>query len=96
MRFILDYGVQLARGLPKEAERPVTACMVPDARCDDTTLPSHARHLTQSSDRVLHEMNDELCQGRVEGFVRKRQFLGRRASHGDLRVALLNRCNERF
>ena len=52
--FIFDFGVELARDLPKQAERPVFADgVIPDAGCDDTTLPSHARHLSQSSDRVL-------------------------------------------
>ena len=58
--------------------------------------PSHAAHLTQAGDRVLHEVHHELCQARVEGVVLKRQLLGGCTMHGDLRIALPNRGDERF
>jgi len=73
LRLILDLGIKLVRCLPEQAEWPLAATVIPNARCHDTTLARHARHLTKSHDGVCHEVNDELSQGRVEGLVWERQ-----------------------
>jgi hypothetical protein len=96
LRLILDLGIKLVRCLPEQAEWPLAATVIPNARCHDTTLARHARHLTKSHDGVCHEVNDELCQGGVERMISKRQLLRRSASHADPGVALLSCCNEGF
>ena len=82
-RLILDTGIELPRSLPKEAERPLTAGVIPDARRHDATVARDPRHLAKSLDGLCHEVNDELGQGRVEGLISKRQLLGRSVLHGD-------------
>ena len=49
--------------------------MIPDACRNDTTAPSDTRHLYQSFVRIWHEMDNELCESRVEGQGRERQLL---------------------
>ena len=50
LRLILDVGIKFARRLPKQAERPLAAGVIPNARCHDTMLARHACHLTKSHD----------------------------------------------
>ena len=76
VRFVLGAGIDLASGLPEQAERAALAGVVPDARGDDAAAPDDARHLGQPGDRIRHEMDDELGEGRVERPVRERQVLG--------------------
>lgn len=73
LRLILGVAIKLMRRLPKHAERPLAAGVIPNTRCDDTMLARHARHLLKSPDRLRHEVNDELCQGGVESLIAKRQ-----------------------
>ncbi len=94
--FVFDLGVELARRFPIHAERPLSTGMIPDAGCNDAMLASHARHLAQPGNRVCHEMNDELRQGRVERLVWKRQVLRRGTFHVDPGMALSSCGNERF
>jgi hypothetical protein len=88
LRLILHAGIKLARRLPEQAERPLAASVIPNARCHDTMLTRSARHLTKSHDGVCHKVNDELCQGGVKGLISKRQLLRTSASHADPGVAL--------
>src|SRR5437588_3191651 len=96
LRLVMDVAIELARRLPKHAERALAAGVIPNTRCDDAVLARHARHLAKSPDRVRHEVNDELCQGGVERLVSKRQLLRRSALHVDPGMALLSCRNERF
>ena len=48
--------------------------MVPHACCDHTTVARDARHLGQSAYRIVHEVDDELRQGRVELVVSEGQL----------------------
>ena len=74
----------------------MTTGVIPDARRDDTVPPGHAGHLGEPRDRVLHEVDDELREGRVERFARERQPLGGRLPDVDARVASPRRGNERL
>ena len=94
--FALEVGVELARRSPERADRPPAAGMIPDAGRDDPLPPRHAGHLAQARDRICHEVNDELGEGRVEGPVGKRQLFRRCASHVDAGMALANRRHERL
>jgi hypothetical protein len=96
LRLILGVAIELERSLPKHAERPLAAGVIPNTRCDDTMLARHARHLAKPPDRLRHEVNDELCQRGVERLVSKRQVLRRSALHADPGVALLSCRNKGF
>ena len=94
LRLILDTGIKLPRSLPEQAERPLTAGVIPNAGCHDAWVARDPRHLAESLDGLCHEVNDELGQGRVEGPISKRQLLGRSALHADAGVTLSSRRNE--
>ncbi len=96
LRLILDVRIQLPRRLPKQAERPLAASVIPNAGRHDTVLTHHARHFAKPPDGICHEVNDELCQRRVERLISKRELLRRGASHADPGVALSSCCNERL
>jgi hypothetical protein len=74
----------------------VAAAVVPHARGDHAIGTRHAFHLAQTRNGVGHEVDDELRQRSVEDVVRKRQILGRRAMHLDVRVSLAQRVHERL
>ncbi len=93
---IVDVGVELTRGVPEEPEGALAPTVIPDARRDDTIPPGHAGHLGQPRDRVLHEVDDELREGRVERVVREWQPLGWRLSNIDARMARPRRGDERL
>ncbi len=92
LRLILDVRIQLPRRLPKQAERPLAASVIPNAGRHDTVLTHHARHFAKPPDGICHEVNDELCQRRVERLISKRELLRRGASHADPGVALCREC----
>jgi hypothetical protein len=96
LRLILGVAIELKRRLPKHAERSLAAGVIPNTRCHDAVPARHTRHLAKASDRVRHEVNDELRQGGVERVVFKRQVLRRSALHVDSGVALLSCRNEGF
>jgi hypothetical protein len=94
--FVRNVGVERARRLPKCAERPLPAGMIPDTGRDNAPRACHARHLGQPGDSVSHEVNDELRQDRVEGPLRKGQVLSRRSYNVDAGKAFSSRANELF
>jgi hypothetical protein len=96
LRLIRDVAIKLTRCRPKHAQRPLTAGVIPNARCHHAMPARHARHLAKSHDRVCHEVNDELCQGGVERPILKGQVLRGSALHADPGVALLNCRHERL
>ena len=52
------------------------ASVVPDTGGDHAARPSDTSHLEQPGHRILHEMNDELGERRVETIHLERQILG--------------------
>ena len=96
MRFVVDVRVELTRRTPEQAERALTASMIPNACGDDTVAPGHTRHLGQSRDRIRHEVDDELGEGRIERVVRERQLLGGCLLHVDSGVARSSGGDERL
>ena len=93
---VLRAGIELAGGSPEHGQRRAIAGVVPDARCDDPTGACHSRHLAQSCDGVGHEMDDELCECRVEDAVVEGQAFSGREVHVDCRVARFRRGDERL
>jgi hypothetical protein len=89
----LDLRVKVTRRFPEHAERTSPVRMIPDARSHDSSPSRHACHLDETTDRILHEVNDELRQGSVERTILERQLLCRRAPSADT-VALSNRSDE--
>ena len=94
VRLTVDSGVERSCRVPEDSQGALTAAMIPDACGDDAVPAGHAAHLGQPLHRILHEVNDELCQGGVERGVRERQVLGWRSVHVDARMALPGRRNE--
>jgi hypothetical protein len=75
--FIIDRGVEFSRSFPEPAERPASAGVIPDTCRDYATCSRYTCHLSQPGDRIVHEVHNELGDGRVEGSVRKRQMFRR-------------------
>ena len=96
VRFILRVAIDLAGGLPEQAEWAVPAGVVPDARCNDAVAAHDARHLGQPRHRIRHEMDDELREGRVERAVCERQPLGGCLVHVDPGESRPNGGDERL
>ena len=94
LRLILDLGIELARRIPEQAERGLTASVIPHARRHDTAWPNDAHHFAQPLPRICHEVNYELRENSIERLVRKRQLLCRRESHVDARVTVSGRRDE--
>lgn len=76
LRLVFDARIELARRCPEEAERPLSASVVPHASCDDAVWLRHTGHLAQSDDGISHEVNDELRECSIEQPILERQFLG--------------------
>ena len=85
--FVDEVAVELAGGLPVDAQRRSAAGQIPDGRGDDALASRDARHLPQPGDRLGHEVDDELRERRVERVVRERQALGGRLLDRDARDA---------
>ena len=82
--------------VPVHAQRPLTAAVIPHARCDDASLTGDARHLAQPRYGIRHEVDDELREGGVELVLAERQLLGGRTLHRDARVAFADSLDERL
>ena len=94
LRLILDLGIELARHIPEQTERGLTAGVIPYARRNDTAWANDAHHFAQPLPGICHEVNDQLRESSVEGLVRKRQLLRRHRSHVDARVTVPRRREE--
>ena len=94
-RLVFDVRVEFSRHVPEQGERAVTAGVIPHACRDDAVGAGHPRHLGQARDRVVHEMDDELRQGRVERVVRERQPFGLGLLHVDIAIAIPYSRDER-
>ena len=70
--------------------------VIPDAGGDHAVVACHSRHLAQTRDGIRHEVDDELRERCVEGSVGEGQMLGRCPLHGDTRVTLARRVDERL
>jgi hypothetical protein len=79
---------------PERPEWSLPTRVIPHARRDGASGADHARHFSESGDRVDHEVHDELGKGHIEGVVRERKVLRRRLLGPDPRQARANRCNE--
>ena len=75
LRLILDLGIELARHIPEQTERGLTASVIPHARRHDTAWAHDAHHFAQPLPGICHEVNDELRENSVERLVRKWQLL---------------------
>ena len=95
-RLTFDVGREFVRRRPEHAEGPLAALMIPDARGHDTLATGDAGHLAQPHDRVRHEVDDELCQCRVECPICERELLRGCASNCDRGVALPSGGDEGF
>ena len=94
LRLILDLGIEFARRIPEQAERALTASVIPHACRHDTAWASDAHHFTEPLCGIFHEVNDELRENSVECLVRKRQLLRRAKSHVDAGVTVSGRRDE--
>ena len=68
---ILDLGIELARRIPEQAERALTASVIPHARRHDSAWANDAHHFAQPLSGICHEVNDELRENSVECLVRE-------------------------
>ena len=82
-RLVLDVAIELACRVPEEAERSLTAVMIPDACGHDASIAGHAGHLAQAHNGLAHEVHDELRHGGIEGPILERELLRGRSSHVD-------------
>ena len=96
LRLILDLGIEFARRIPEQAERTLTAGVIPHACRHDTAWASDAHHFTEPLCGIFHEVNDELRENSVECLVRKRQLLRGAKSHVDAGVTVSSRRDERL
>ena len=96
LRLILDLGIEFARRIPEQAERALTASVIPHACRHDAAWTNDAYHFAQPICGICHEVNDELRESCVECLVRERQLLCRRKSHVDARVTVSGRRDERL
>jgi hypothetical protein len=96
LRLILDLGIEFARRIPEQAERPLTTSVIPHACRHDTAWANHAHHFTQPLCGICHEVNDELRESSVECLVRERQLLCRAKSHVDAWVTVPGRSDKRL
>ena len=93
---VLDVRIDLPSGLPERTERPAPAGEVPDARRDDAAHERHPRHLAQASDRIGHEMDNELRTRGIEGSIGEGECLGRRLPNVDSGMTGACRGDERL
>src|SRR5205823_13622312 len=60
---------------------------VPHACGDDAAVPRHPRHLPDACDRIVHDVDHELGERRIEAASFERQILSRRADDLDSGMA---------
>ena len=82
--------------VPQQAQRPLAATVIPDARGDCAARSCHPRHLPHALGRIGHEVHDELREGSVERVIRERQLLRRAETHVDARFRRARGLDERL
>src|SRR5213596_3035840 len=60
---------------------------VPHACGDDAAVPRHPRHLAEACNRIVHDVDHELGERRIEAASFERQILSRRADDLDSGMA---------
>ena len=82
----LDLGIERLGGSPERTERAALG-EVPHARGDDTAVPRYPRHLAEARDRIVHNVDNELGERRIEAAFFERQILSRGADDLDSGMA---------
>lgn len=93
--FVVHIRIELPGCLPERGERSAFPGVIPHARRDHATGGRHALHLAQAGDRVGHEMNDELGEGRIEARVAEGNALGSSMPNVDAWIASF-RCGDKL
>ena len=96
LRFVSGGRVELPHDLPERPERAGLLTEIPDTCRNDPAFTRDPRHLPEACDRIVHEVDDELGENRVEGLVRKRELLCLRLLYRDLGLPLAERLDERL
>ena len=65
----VSLGIEIRCRLPEQAERAAALVEVPDTSGDDTAGPDDTTHVAKASDRIGHEVHDELGERSVERVV---------------------------
>src|SRR5947207_5446484 len=73
----LDLRIERLGGIPERTERAAVA-EVPHACDDAAAVPRHPRHLAEACDRIVHDVDHELGERRIEAASFERQILSRR------------------
>src|SRR5216684_886573 len=82
----LDLRIERLGGIPERTDRAAVG-EVPHACGDDAAVPRHPRHLAEARDRIVHDVDHELGERRIEGASFERQILSRRADDLDSGMA---------
>ncbi len=93
-RFISNRNVQTVGGFPKDGEGPSAAIRIPDTRGHESVIDGDAGHLLQAHNRLVHEVNYELRQSRIEGLIIKGEPFCCRPSHVRQWIPFLHRTGE--
>ena len=96
LRFVCDIRIELTGDLPERPERPALPTVIPDTGRHDPAFTRNPGHFAEARDRIVHEVDDELRENRIERLVRKRELLGRRLLHRDLGLPLAEHLDERL
>ena len=94
LRFVRGIRIELTGDLPEGAERSALATVVPDTCRHDSAFTCNPGHLAEPRDRIVHEVDDELREHRIERLIRKRELLGRRPLNRDLGLPLAEHLDE--
>jgi len=82
----LDLRIERLGGIPERTDRAAVG-EVPHACGDDAAVPRHPRHLAEACDRIVHDVDHELGERRIEAASFERQILSRRADDLDSGMA---------
>src|SRR5213593_1629198 len=82
----LDLRIERLGGIPERTDRAAVG-EVPHACGDAAAVPRHPRHLAEACDRIVHDVDHELGERRIEAASFERQILSRRADDLDSGMA---------
>src|SRR5205085_9376466 len=82
----LDLRFERLGGIPERTDRAAGG-EGPHACGDDAAVPRHSRHLAEACDRIVHDVDHELGERRIEAAFFERQILSRRADDLDSGMA---------